>query len=453
MKVSNVTLITLLSCSVVASPVLAQTLRHPASVQPVSLTYDYYGDEESSPSDVAPIPAEPAPLDASAAQVDTSKDYDAWGDSCKSCGKSSGCCSCYLLGDGEAFKLIPDNECRAWTAGFWTQVGYHTAGTNGDGTGLFNNYPNRVQLQQQWAYLEKAVDTGGCGFDWGFRVDYVYGTDGPDTQGFGGFDWDTGWTNGGAYGHAIPQAYMEFGYNRLKAKVGHFFTIVGYEVVTAPDNFFYSHAFTMYNAEPFTHTGVLLEYELVEDVTVWGGWTQGWDTGFEDNGGNTFLGGFSLQLTDNLAFTYTTTLGDFGYDGGLSNGGAVGSDDNGYSHSIVMTYDFRDKWTYVLQSDLIDNDVFLTGGQSTQDVFGVNQYLMYQLNDCWAMGVRGEWYKDPRIGAGAAGEVTAVTVGANWRPHANVVFRPEVRWEDYRVGNADGRRDQAVFGIDAILTY
>ena len=38
----------------------------------------------------------------------------------------------------------------------------------------------------------------------------------------------------------------------------------------------------------------------------------------------------------------------------------------------------------MLQSDLIDNDIFLTGGQSTQDVVGVNQYLMYQLNDCWA---------------------------------------------------------------------
>ena len=59
-------------------------------------------------------------------------------------------------------------------------------------------------------------------------------------------------------------------------KVGHFYTIIGWEVVTAPDNFFYSHAYTMYNSEPFTHTGVLGHaWPLTEDVEVYGGYTLG----------------------------------------------------------------------------------------------------------------------------------------------------------------------------------
>ena len=98
-----------------------------------------------------------------------------------------------------------------------------------------------------------------------------------------------------AYGSAIPQLYLEAGYGDLSCKVGHFYTIIGYEVVTAPDNFFYSHAYTMYNSEPFTHTGALvLPTRLVTDMTIYGGYVFGWDSGFEDNG-DAFLGGVSLE--------------------------------------------------------------------------------------------------------------------------------------------------------------
>lgn len=50
-------------------------------------------------------------------------------------------------------------------------------------------------VNQLWGYVEKGVDTGGCGWDWGFRADYVFGADGQDTQAFGSSDpqaWDDG---------------------------------------------------------------------------------------------------------------------------------------------------------------------------------------------------------------------------------------------------------------------
>lgn len=58
--------------------------------------------------------------------------------------------------------------------------------------------------------------------------------------------------------------------------MGHFYTIIGNEVVTAPDNFFYSHAYTMQYGEPFTHTGGLASWSG-EKVTVHGGVVNGWD--------------------------------------------------------------------------------------------------------------------------------------------------------------------------------
>ena len=148
-----------------------------------------------------------------------------------------------------------------------------------------------VSLHQGWLFIDKEA-SGEDGVGWGFHMDYVYGVDGPDTQAFFGQDdaWDNSWDNGDFYGHAIPQLYGVVAMGDASVKVGHFYTIMGYEVVQAPDNFFFSHAFTMFNSEPFTHTGVLGEYAM-GDVTLYGGWTLGWDSGFGTSvpDGNNYL--------------------------------------------------------------------------------------------------------------------------------------------------------------------
>jgi hypothetical protein len=278
----------------------------------------------------------------------------------------------------------------------------------------------------------------------------VYGTDGPDTQAFGNRPdtWDFGWNNGGAYGHAIPQLYAEVGYNDLTAKIGHFYTIMGYEVVPATGNFFYSHAFEFYMCEPFTHTGVLLEQKVADDISVLGGWTAGWDTGFERNGGSTFIGGVKLQLTEKAAFSYMTSWGDVGYDTPFW----TGSDTNGYFHTLLFTWNVNDRWTYVCQSNMVDNDQLC---ETTEDTLSLNNYLFYKWSECWAAGARLEWLKDGRFSdgqyIGTAGEVIDLTVGLNYRPAANVVVRPELRWDDYEAASL--LQDTFLFGVDTVITY
>ena len=114
-------------------------------------------------------------------------------------------------------------------------------------------------------------------------------------------------------------------------------------MVTAPDNFFYSHAITMYNSEPFTHTGVVATGNISDTLTVYGGWTLGWDTGFDQvNDGSSWLGGFSISATDNLSFTYISTAGNFGARG-----------DEAYSHSLVFDTTLTENLNWVVQSDLV----------------------------------------------------------------------------------------------------
>ncbi|MEK6239237.1 MAG: porin, partial [Planctomycetales bacterium] len=146
-------------------------------------------------------------------------------DPCDPC--DSGC-SCYLFGPEEAWTF--SDECDPITIGGWVQMGYHD-GTNPLG---FNNRPHQVALHQSWAYAEKLAD-GSCGWDWGFRADLVYGIDGADTQAFGNRPGSWDFMNGfdhGSYSWAIPQFYGELASGDLSVKVGHFFTLVGYEVVT-----------------------------------------------------------------------------------------------------------------------------------------------------------------------------------------------------------------------------
>ncbi len=357
------------------------------------------------------------------------------------CGDAAdSCCEC----ETEPFELIPET-CSGWKIGGWTQIGYHSDNSIADG---FNTYEDHVALHQQWLYAEKAAD-GSCGWDWGFRVDALYGIDANNTQAFGNnygrFDFSDSF-NHGNYGFALPQVYAEIANGDLSVKVGHFFTTIGYEVVPAPDNFFYSHAFTMNNSEPFTHTGVLATYAVNDCLTVYGGWTAGWDTGFDQfENGSSWLGGLSYALTDAIDLIYMSTYGDFGSYFG------TGVGENCYSHSIVVDVDITERLNYVFQSDLLlVRDWNYVIGQDLQTI-GINQYLFYTLNDCWAFGARIEWWHNDLLGPALS--VNEATFGVNYRPHTNLVIRPEVKQEWVPSKLAGPIFDNAIFGIDMILTY
>ena len=311
---------------------------------------------------------------------------------CPPCDTNNGCFP------GLNSLLSTSKEDGEFNFGGWLQSGYHSR----DGLARFNTHPNRWNIHQAWLYAEKVAD-GTDGFDWGFRVDGMYGVDGADTQAFGNnpgrWDFQNGFDHG-QFAFAIPQAYVEVASGDWSLKAGHFFTLVGYEVVTAPDNFFYSHAFTMYNSEPFTHTGVLATYDGIDDLTLYGGWTAGWDTGFDKfQGGSNFLGGAAVTVNDSISVTYITTIGDFGWRG------------EGYGHSIVVDVELTDDLNYVLQSDYLDTDLTIAplniGGLVNDTQVGINQYLFYTLSEDVKVGTRYEWWNVDGV------SVNDITVGAN----------------------------------------
>ncbi|MEX0791665.1 MAG: porin [Pirellulaceae bacterium] len=405
-------------------------------------------------------------------------------DACGTCNTcNTGCCSSGInwfgcCGHGDEFKLFGENSCGIEIGG-WVSAGYYgnargVRTNSGNGPVGFREISNAATLNQAWIYAEKAADAETYCFDLGFRIDAMFGADGPDTQAFGHGDrhtWDNGWdssTDGDQdlYGSAIPQLYLEAAWGDWNVKAGHFYTLIGYEVVQAPDNFFYSHAYTMYYGEPFTHWGALAEYGGFDGVSLYGGWVSGWDTAFDQyEAQSMFLGGYSMDLSDNLSLSHMATAGSFGKQGG-----------DLYMQSVVLDANLGAGWNYVFQTDLgyNKNTEFLTtadADKTTAYWYGVNQYLFKEINECWSIGARAEWFCDEdgvrvlsETGAGnvgVPGNFYSLTLGANWRPSANLTVRPEVRWDkfDDREASgatpfADGTRDNAFFsGVDVIYTF
>lgn len=373
-----------------------------------------------------------------------------------------------------------------------------------NGTVTFHDRTGEVQMNQAYVWLQKAVTVGGDKFDWGGRIDVMYGTDAVFTQAYGvptfnpgdwnatthnRGNWDLRLANTGRfYGLALPQAYAQFNLpfgNGVEVKVGHFYTPLGYEVVTAPDNLFITKPYAFQYGEPFTHTGILSSYVInpnwnIRLGAVTGSSTGGWDGNWNKGLGNwSFLGG--VTWTSNDAATTLTVNSTAGHRSEQSN-------DFWGAYSVVGTHNFTDKLHYIIQHDhgFADNVQTNAGPNQNAQWYGINQYLNYDVNDKFTVGLRTEWFSDPdgfrvvspvRCGAstnvdvsGAANSYAcganigtlysgndyyAVTLGANYKPTKWLSLRPNLRY-DYSTARAfdtGTRKDQLLFTADMVVSF
>mgnify|MGYP000703969326 CR=1 FL=1 len=260
------------------------------------------------------------------------------------------------MGMIESFSGVNVNETAplqdlGFEVGMWASAGVtyasHNRSDHNNAPLSFNDRNNEMLLNQLNFYIEKAVNTEGGKWDIGGRADFMYGTDA--TAGAQAAGWDDNWdpkNPNSYYGIAMPQLYAEIYApigNGITAKLGHFYTSIGYEVVTSPDNFFYSHAYTMLYAEPFTHTGAMFSYDINDNVSINAGTVLGWDNATTNGGAWNFLGGASWTSNDQ-ASSVTVQL----ISGDMND---TGPSINQTMYSVVATHDFSDQLHYVFQHD------------------------------------------------------------------------------------------------------
>ena len=392
--------------------------------------------------------------------------------------------------------------------GAWANAGVTYNATdpesNFNGPVTFGDRASEFQLNQLNMYIQRAVAAEGSSWDFGGRFDIMFGTDSVFTQAYGvpAFDVNTGaplqrstWdldflgsNSNRFYDFALPQAYLETYVpvgNGLNLKIGHFYTPIGYETVPAPDNFFYTHAYTMQYGEPFTHTGIMGNYTVDDNWAVMGGLVTGSATGGWDGGWDRDLGNWSglagATWTSNDKNTSVNVAGTYGDT-------SESSDAAWALYSVVLKHNINEKTHLVLQHDHGFADDII--GLGDTEWYGINSHFIYDVSDTVVAGIRAEWFRDQqgfrvcspgRIAAAtdnqgvsyaAAGNYLstcapatyyAITAGVTWKPKTWLSLRPNVRydWVDGstpKMFDVDGsgvgqKTDQFLFSTDMTVTF
>ena len=319
---------------------------------------------------------------------------------------------------------------------------------------LLNVRQSDLQVNQGWVFLEKKLSKRCC-WDIGGRVDYVWGTDALYMQSAGmEYNAGHGYWGTGDYYSAMAQMYAELGYGRFSVKLGKFLTPMGSDPIYSPDRFFYSLS-KNFSALPVTHTGALATLEVNRKLSVFGGWTQGYDEFFESGENNALLAGFEYALNPCTTFGYSFLWGKNTYDG---------NDEEYFANALYMKRKLGCNWDYTLE--WVYNKSEDSGWEEAR--YGINNSFYYTFNRNWSAGFRMEWLHDSERfntpgGYRDATDVYGLVLGANWTPCDWFTLKPEIRYDSIhgapgafnlaKSNGTDPKGDQFAGGVSAIVRF
>jgi hypothetical protein len=333
---------------------------------------------------------------------------------------------------------------------------------------------NEAMMNQVYFIAERTLPTDGSN-GIGYRTDLLYGEDFPLAMSLG---WETNpgptdWNSGEYYGLAIPQLYAEVGNQDISLKLGHFYTIVGYEGVPAVGNFFYQKAYSYQFAGPFTHWGGLVNWKASDNVEVDAGIVNGWNGLASPYSDANFLGRVRAKNDDNsFATSFAIVSGNEGNDfSPLFQPAPPLTSANRTRYSLLFEWRPTDNVEYVFHQWLGTQAKGLADG-GTALWAGIDQYLYYRVSKTWLWGARFEWFQDTdgtRVGLNRPsnpnhvplpGNYYSLTVGPNWVPTGNFLMRPCFRWDFFggptgprRAYNDGVSNQQTMLGFDLIQKF
>jgi hypothetical protein len=404
-----------------------------------------------------------------------------------------------------ATEAAPAAAADAPPPGFWID-GIHLsaqldAGITGNPDGPKNNFgqlftdkPNTVLLNQILLTANKPLDPKATGFDWGFKLQGMYGSDARYTQFLGELNrvdpTDRNQLD-------VVEANVLFHLpvltdGGIDIKAGQYSTPLGYETIDPSTNPFYSHSYIFNFGIPLKHTGVLTTTHVSPLLDVYLGVDTGVNTTFgplgDNNSAVAFLGGVNLTLLDgNLTILALSHIGPENASRALSPAGFNADGFYRYLNDVVITYKATTELTFVTELNWIRDDfdgIGTSGTPKSANGFGIAQYASYALSDTITLNGRAELYRDDNnffvasfqnngsfvqaeqgfvIGAGALHPTTygALTAGVTYKPAglpdviSGLLIRPEVRWDTDLGGQRafSGDNSQVTIASDVVLTF
>jgi len=214
-----------------------------------------------------------------------------------------------------------------------------------------------------------------------------------------------------AYGYAIgndtwtsvviKQAYWKYNAtDKLSFTMGQFGTHIGYELIEASLNYFYSINNTFNSGVPFYHTGLKSTYAFSDKVSLMLGVVNGFDYVHDNNRKKGVIGQLALAPVEGLT-TYlnfiSTNESNADATGKTPNGNFTLYDLNGadtFSDKFYIGYWF----IYGMQHGTLGSPgTFIPADgnvDKTKHWWGANLYFVYNTSDLFSLGLRAEMFNN-----------------------------------------------------------
>ena len=333
----------------------------------------------------------------------------------------------------------------------------------GSNTGGFA-YPfhpdaNSFSLDQFWLWLERPVSEENRA---GFRVDLAYGKDAGLLSGdFGAGDGFSG------NDFELYQAYIQYlapiG-EGVTFQFGKFATLIGAEVVQAPDNFNITRGHVYNLFQPITHTGILASTGVAGlDVSLgFVNETRSFPANDIDRNKNKAVLWSIGGGGDQFSWSVNGTHGDA--DSGLGFDAPAG--DKETIVDVILSFSPTEQFTTYINADYIETEN-TRGGADIQG-YGVAWASRYAVNERTGVAFRAEYVDlDNFFGRGSDLEVWGLTGTVDYKLTSDLTVRGEVRYDDisdggnlfvddnsFAPGVADFDQDsQITAGVEVIYTF
>jgi len=364
-----------------------------------------------------------------------------------------------------------------------------TINPNGPGDGLnfgqlFTDKANEPLLNQILLTAERPLDPKAEGDDYGFKLQGMIGTDARYTHFLGELDR----TIHDRTQIDIVEANFLYHYagatdGGVDFKIGQYSTPIGFEVIDATANPFYSHSYIFNFGIPLKHTGGYATIHVNDMVDLYAGGDTGVNTSLfhgDNNGVPAFLGGVGLN---GLMDGKLTLLGltHIGAENPSHTPGFNADAELRWIGDIVATYKYSDALALTTELNYIRDDGFHA------QAYGVAAYGVYTIDDNMSVALRGELFRDangffvgafknpldfvdvekgiPPTGFVGNGKATygELTLGMTYKPDfvpeafSGTMIRPELRVDQVIDGhnayNNQTDASQVTIGIDLVVPF
>ena len=373
---------------------------------------------------------------------------------------------------------------------------------------LFDDRANQPQLNQLMLTANKPLDPKATGFDWGFKLQGLYGSDARYTHFLGIWDQNPGPQYENQFDIIEGDVLLHLPFptdGGMDMKVGLYPTPLGYEYIDPSLNPFYSHSYIFNFGIPLKHTGVLTTSHLTPLVDLYLGIDTGENTTIgccqaDNNGAPAGLVGVGLNMMGgNLTLVALSHLGPENAQNALGPAGFNANSYMRYENDLVVTWKVNNSLTLAgeanwIRDDFLGNNPFVTGQPKPANAFGAAGYASYTLSDTVTFNARAEIYRDdngafvaafpnnniygntnfvrselglPNFAVGTGGVGTTygeITIGLTFHPSlpapiTGLLIRPELRVDSalgggsHPFGSNSSGTSMVTLASDFVLTF